>query len=443
MNILPKFIRNSISHRPNLLRIVENMGWLTLDKVVRMGVGLVIGIFVARHLGPEMFGALSFALAFVGIFAPIAGLGLREIVVRDLVSEPAQEAAILGTATALRALAGIAAYALIVAAIFLLRPDDALIKAMVMIVGVTVVVQTGELAAFWFEARVQSKYTVFAGLLSFLAGTAVRIVLLLQEAPVIAFAIIALVEAALATIALLFVFYRNGPGFSGLGPHVARAGQLLKDSWPLFLSGIAIVIYMRIDQVMLGQMFDDKAVGVYSVAVRISEVWYFLPVIITASLFPTIIATRKRNEAEYYAQLQRLFDLMVWLAIGIALPMMLLATPLVTLLFGPAYDKAGAVLAVHIWTWVFVFLGVASSKWFVVENRQLLSLQRTLLGALLNVVLNLVLIPRYGAIGAAWATLFAQAAAALVFDCVQPSTRALFAMKLRSFFPVHYIRKRT
>lgn len=435
MSYLPASIRRRVEHRPNLLRILDNMSWLTLDKILRMGVGLVIGIWVARYLGPEMFGVLSFALAFVGLFGPIGALGLKQIVVRDLVKQPDDTSRILGTAAMIRLIAGVVTYGLMVGAIMLLRPDDVLVMALVMIIGLMVVVQVSEIAAFWFEAQVRSKCTVLATGAAFALFTLVRVVLLLMEAPVMAFAIATSAEVALAACLLVVVFLRKGVPMAGLSVDTNRARQLLQDSWPLFLSGIAIVVYMRIDQVMLGQMLDDSAVGVYSVAIKISEVWYFIPTIITASVFPTLIATRERSETEYYAQLQRLFNLLVWMAITIGVSMTFLATPLVAFLFGEAFREAGAVLAIHIWAGVFVFLGVASGKWYVIENRQILSLQRALLGAGVNLVLNLLLIPRLGVVGAAWATLLSYAVAAFLADLMTADTRRIFRMKLRTLWP--------
>lgn len=435
MIFLPSHLRRRIEHRPSLSRILANLGWLTVDKILRMGVGLVIGVLVARHLGPEMFGALSFALAFVGLFGPLASLGLKQIVVRDLVKEAGAMAGILGTAAAMRLIAGLLTYGLLVGAILLLRPDDGLVTAMVIIIGLMVVVQVSEIAAFWFEAQVLSKYTVLATGVAFTVFTIVRIVLLLLEAPVMAFAIAASAEAAVSACLVVAIFLRKGHGPLSLDVHRDRARQLLRDSWPLFLSGAAIIIYMRIDQVMLGQMLDVGAVGIYSVAARISEVWYFVPTIIAASVFPALIATRERSEADYYARLQRLFDLLVWMAIAIAVPITLLATPLVTLLFGEAYREAGPVLAIHIWAGVFVFVGVASGKWYVLENRQILSLQRAVLGAVVNVGLNIMLIPHMGAAGAAWATLLSYAVAAFFADLMTSDTRPVFRMKLRTLWP--------
>jgi PST family polysaccharide transporter len=196
------------------------------------------------------------------------------------------------------------------------------------------------------------------------------------------------------------------------------------------------MIYMKIDQIMLGQMIDDEAVGIYSAALRISEVWYFIPMAIVASVFPAILEAKKRSEEQYYQRLQRLFDLIVLLSICVAVPMTFLSTPIISILFGSTYEEAGAVLAIHIWTAVFVFLGVASNRWFIIENRQMLSLQRTALGAMINIILNLLLIPRYGVLGAAWATVISQFSVNVLYDALQGVTRKMFFMKIRAFNPM-------
>jgi len=151
------------------------------------------------------------------------------------------------------------------------------------------------------------------------------------------------------------------------------AVSLLKDSWPLILSSMVIAIYMKIDQVMIKEMLDAEAVGNYAAAVRLSEAWYFIPMVISSSLFPAIINAKKISEKLYYDRLQKLYNLMVWMAISIALPMTFLSDWIVNLLYGAKYSEAGDVLMIHIWAGVFVFLGVASGKWFVAENLQLLS----------------------------------------------------------------------
>lgn len=438
MRLIPAFIYRRIQHRPNLLKIVDNIGWLFFDNVLRMGVGLFVGVWIARYLGPEQFGLLNFASAFVGLFSAIAVMGLHGIVVRDVVRNPEGARETLGTAAILQLFGGFVSYFLILAVIAYLRPDDTMARSVVAILGSMMLLKSSEIAVYWFESQVQSKYTVWVQNSVFLIFAAVKVILILQEAPIIAFVWAMLGEGVLVAVILLLVLEKRGQALSSLRPSVSRAQTLLKDSWPLILSAIAVTIYMKIDQIMLGQMIGDEAVGIYTAATRISEVWYFIPMAIVASVFPAILEAKKRSEEQYYARLQKLYDLMVMVSVAVALPMTFLATPIVTVLFGEAYQAAGTVLAIHIWASVFVFLGVASGKWFLAENRQILSMQRTLLGAVTNIALNLWWIPLYGVVGAALATVASQIVAAWLFDLVQPVTRPMFFMKFNAMNPFRF-----
>lgn len=436
MNIVPKFIRRKIEHRPSLLGIVDNIGWLFIDKILRMGVGVLVGAWVARYLGTEKFGLFNFATAFVGLFGAVAGLGLQGIVVRDIVRNPGVQEDTLGTAAALQFVGGLVAYILILVTIFWLRSEDAMAKALVAIIGSMMLFKSSEVAMYWFESQVLSKYTVWAQNGCFLVFAAVKVLLILNGAPLIAFGWAALAEGLLVALMMLMMLRLRGPQLRQLRGSLTRAKELMIDSWPLMLSGITVMIYMKIDQIMLGEMIGDDAVGIYSAALRISEVWYFVPMAIVATVFPTILAAKKRDEDEYYRRLQQLLDIMVWLSLGVALPMTFLATPIINVMYGSAFHGAGAILAVHIWAAVFVFLGVASSRWFILENKQILSLQRSVMGAIINVILNFLLIPRYGALGAAWATVISQFGVNVLYDAMQEVTRRMFRMKIKAFNPM-------
>jgi PST family polysaccharide transporter len=235
-----------------------------------------------------------------------------------------------------------------------------------------------------------------------------------------------------------------GPSISSLQITVVRAKRLLKDSWPFILSAISVMIYMRTDQIMLGQMVGDDAVGIYSAATRMSEVWYFIPLIISNSVFPAILGSKIRDKKEYYERLQKLYDILVFISLCVALPMTFLAGPIVVFFYGQAYSTSGPILAIHIWTSIFVALGVASGKSFLAENRQILIFYRAALGAIINVALNFILIPKYGAIGAAIATVFANIAATYIFDLFYKETREMFRMKTQAltlYFMIQKIRR--
>jgi PST family polysaccharide transporter len=438
VNIVPAFVRRRIAHRPNLVKIVDNMGWLFFDKVLRMGLGLLVGVWIARYLGPEQFGLLSFATAFAGMFGAVAGLGLQSIVVRDMVRDPSCKEETLGTAAILQMVGGLLAYGCVMGTIFWLRPDHGLAKLLVAILGSVMLFKFSEVALYWFESQVLSKYIVWVQSGCFLVFAAIKIVLIVSNAPLLAFAWTTAAEALLVAVLILFMLGLRGPNLKKLRFSLLRAKTLLVDSWPLLLSSMAIMIYMKIDQIMLGQMLGDDAVGIYSAAVRISEVWYFIPMMIVASVFPAILEAKKRDETQYLKRLQRLYDVMVLVSVAIAVPMTFLSTAIVVALFGSAYVESGTVLSIHIWATVFVFLGVASGQWFIAENRQILSFQRTLLGAAINIALNYILIPMFGVVGAACATVLAQAGVCLFYDLFQKETRPMFLMKIRSFNPIYF-----
>lgn len=398
-----------------------------------MGVGLLVGVWVARYLGPEQFGMLNFATAFTSMFAAIAALGLPSIVVRDIVRDPDTKASTLGAAAMLQLIGGFIAYGLCMVAIFILRPEDALTKTLVAILGAVMLFKALDIAVYWFESQVQSKYTVWVQNGVFLVFAIIKVGLILINASLISFAWATLSESILVGFVLLVVMNRHGFPIRHLSLFWQRVKSLLTDSWPLLLSSIAVMVYMKIDQIMLGQMLGDEAVGIYSVAVRISEVWYILPGVILSTIVPSMLHIKNQNEVLYYERLQSLFDLMTVISVSIAILFTFMSTSIIELLFGEKYVEASLILKIHVWGGVFVFLGLVSGHWLVAENIQNIILNRSIVGVIINVISNYFLIPEFGMVGCAYATLISQAMSSLVFDVFIPLTRAIFWMKLRSF----------
>ena len=420
---------SKLKSNQGFMRYFKNTSWLFAEKILRMVVGLFVGIWAARYLGPEQFGLFSYAQAFVGLFAAIAGLGLDGIIVRELVKNPSKQAVLLGTAFYLK-LIGALLVLLALAGTVTLSHQDSLTTWLIFIIASSTVFQSFNVVDFFFQAKVLSKYVVYANIISLLISSFVNIGLILTSASLIAFAWVVLFDSVILMLGFVYYFQRHAKlNIKRLNFSKATAINLLKDSWPLILSGLVISIYMKVDQIMIKEMLDAEAVGQYVAAVRLSEAWYFIPMVIASSLFPAIINAKKVSEEFYYAQLQKLYDLMVWIAIAIALPMTFLSDWVIDLLYGVQYDQSGAILMIHIWVAVFVFLGVASSRWFIVENLQKYSLYRTLAGALINVMLNYILIPIYGIYGAAYATLASQVVASYLFNITNKKLRYTFLLQ--------------
>lgn len=437
---LPASLRKKIGGRPYLLKIVSNMGWLLFDRILRMGLGLLVGVWVARYLGPEQFGSFNYAMAFVGLFTAFSTLGLNGIVVRDLIRDPAGAQVTLGTAFVLQILGGLMSFFMAVAAVSYAKPGDESIKVMVAVLGFAVVFKATEVIKFWFESKVQSRSSVWLEGGVFVIASIAKVVLILNDAPLIAFVWIVFFESSLVALGLIWVYSLSGYKIVEWKFRFDRVKTLLADSWPLVLSGIAAMVYMRIDQIMLGQILGDSEVGIFSAAVRITETCYVFPMVIVASVFPSIMEAKRQDDFQYKARLKKLFDLMSYLSLLIAVVFSFFSEIIVSLLYGAEYQVAASVLAIQAWAGVFVYSGIASGRWFLVENLQRYSFYRALAGAFVNVGLNFVLIPKYGASGAAVATVVSQAVASVLLNAVSKKTRPIFFVQMNSMFFVDSVK---
>ncbi len=436
---LPAALRDKLEGRHDLQGILSNAGWLLADNILRMGVALVVGVWMARYLGPAQFGDLNYALAFAAIFGTLANLGLDSIVVRDIVRDPENSPEILGTAFVMKLTSGVIAFALTVGCVYLVSSGDYNVVVLTAIVTAGMFFQAFDVIDFWFQSRVASRYTVIARNFAFFTVTILKIILILLKAKLVAFAIIVLAEVAITAASLAYIYHRSGHNIFNWKSRYIRAIKLLKTSWPLTLAGAFIAIYMKIDQIMLGNMIGNHAVGLYTAAVRISEIWYFIPSAIVASVYPTIIKMHEQNRDKYLLYLKQLYTLLVWVALVVAIPMSFFSTFFVTLFFGEHYSAAGPALSIHIWTAIFTFYGIGKSIFIQCEDMQLFSFICTVSGALSNIALNLLLIPRYHIIGAAIATLCAQIVASTVIPLLYERDRISVRLFLSAFFDIKAI----
>lgn len=415
---------NSITRKlsPGMRRVVENVGWLFAERVLNMAIAFAIGIYTIRYLGSEDFGILSYGISFVSLFGAVATFGLKTIVVRDIVREEAASSEILGTVLLLRLIGAAIAILTVSVAIFSLESQPQ-VRLIVVIVAFQLIFMAIESPMeLWFESQVLSGKAGIIRIIQLVFTSVTRLILIWQKFPLVAFAWTLLASSAVKAGGMIWLYVRQGKSTKDFTVNMIRGKKMLSDSWPLILSTIAITLYMRIDQVMLGNMAGTVAVGNYAAAVRFSEVWNFIPVIICSSVFPGIIRAKQRSQREYYQKLQQLFDFMSWMAIVLAVVISFTATPMIRLALGAEYTEAGGILTIHIWSGVFIFLSVARSKWLIEENMTRFSSISTSFGAVSNILLNLLLIPRYQGTGAAIATLISYGINTYITSIVYPPT---------------------
>jgi PST family polysaccharide transporter len=385
----------------------SNFAWLVADKMMRLIIGLLVSAWVARHLGPEQFGVLAYALTFIAIFQAIALLGLDNLVVRDLAAYPLQAHKYLGTTIGLRCASATASYVMAVTIAALLNNGDDLIFTVISIVGLIILFQISDVVDLWFQSQLQSRRTVIAKGASYFLTAAIKIGLIFSGVGLIAFAAAAVIEAALALVALSFA-YRLFKTTARWEWSTSVAMELLKQSWPLFISGLSVLLYMRISVIFLRESAGNTAVGIYIVGVTLSELWYFIPMALASSLAPYVSRKRIEGGGEYKSVIYKAFSMMWILSFTVVILNALTAKYLVALLYGEQYKISAEIYALHAFTFVPVCLGVIQSIWLINEGRSKLALYQAISGAIVALCLNFILTPTYGAHGAAVATVASQ-----------------------------------
>lgn len=391
-------------HHAGFQKYLKNTSWALFGRIVSLGISFVTSIYVIRHLGPDNYGLLSFSVSFVGLFSFVSTLGIESVLYRELSKDLSKKDVLIGTALLLRVLASCVAMAMVFVAIVTTHHDP-LTRLLVVMNSFTMLFSSSSVIGYLFQAKVQAKYHAIPLILVTLILSILKVLVIYFDKGVIYFAGVLCLEYVLYTIISVFLYWRLGYKIQHWTFNTDIARSLLRDSWPLMLSAAFTVIYTRIDQVMLKFITNNANVGVYDAGVKISEVWYFIPALIVSSLFPAIINSQKVSRVFFEQRIMKLYSLLFYLALCVALPVTLFADHIINVLYGSAFAGASSVLSLYVWAGIPVFLSIAISSYLIAENKTIVSFVSSIIGMVANIVLNLILIPLYGTSGAAVATL--------------------------------------
>lgn len=398
--------------------------WATLQQLVTLGSTAVTSIIIARSLSVADFGVFSYATTLASMGSVVLTAGLSALAIKTLVDGPARQRHTMTALVIIRELFAVVGYvALLLVSLTSGSPDTVGITA----VALTVLFARGfDATELWFQSRAESGKTAPIRISVVIAMLTMRLVLFALEASLLAYVILYVVEAFVIS-GLLMVKYlraRDSPGFAI--PDLATPRALLGMSWILALSSIAAQVNSRGDVIVIQALLDSTSVGIYSAAARLSEMTYFLPVVFMTATFPRLLQIRRKfgsSSPQYRGELQGSYDRACWTGVGIAAALVLLGPWILVLLYGAKYAEAGAIIQVHAIALPFVFMAAVFSKWIVAENLLAASLVRHVLGAVLNIALNFLLIPQWGLIGSAWATVGSYVLASFLSCFVTRSTR--------------------
>ncbi|MGF1483304.1 MAG: flippase [Opitutales bacterium] len=432
-----QFVRRGVrrlAEHKGFRRYFKNTSWILGGQAFRMFIGLVVNIAVARHLGREDFGTLNFVMAIVAILTPLTSVGLNHILRKETVEEPEKRDELLGTWYGICLVATLAVVSCLLAVLWLLGlPRQSFELYLILSAGLFG--QPLLCVQIWFFSQVRAQLSVIATSVTLLILGATRLVLIYLDAELRWFALCVLLETVLIQSICLYTYKKHYASPLLWRFDWGRARHFLSLSWPLIISGLAMVLFTKIDQVILGALVSKAEVGEYAAAARISQVWTFVPSMLATSLFTAIINAKNRDETLFWRRLQSYFDLSAVLGLAIALPISLFSPLIINILYGQEFAGAASILAVQIWGNLLIFLSTARMQYLVAENLLRFSMVSTGLGALMNIGLNLLLVPEFEGVGAAWASIISQGFVVFGTTLAWPPTRrAAMALVLSLFF---------
>lgn len=418
-------------------RLIENAAWLVADKLGRLGVGMVVLVWTARYLGPESFGLFNYGQALVVIFTAFATMGMSDIAVRDIVRTPEREQEIMASALLLRLAGGVLAMAMAMAMVAVVRPGDLRALLIVAILASALVPQAFDVIDYRFQAHMMVRPVVILRNATFLLFAALKCLAIVLQATLPVFAVLTAGELAMVAVLLTLYARRHGLSVHPRCASSAEAQRLWGECWALLIRTFAIAAYMRTDQVMLAYFRGDAQVGLYAAAIRLPELWYFLPTAVMTAAIPVLARSYTRSQTDYERNILQIMRPLVWLSAVVAATLSLFAEPIIMLLYGPAYAGAGDVLAIYSWAGVFGTLGLTTNSWLINAGLMRYGLYQALAGLAVSIALNAMLIPTLGIVGAAWSYLGAQCISTFAINLAFRPTRAIFRGQLRTFgFPV-------
>jgi len=394
-----------VSHRRTTF---QNIAWLVVERIARVGMAVVVISFVARHLGPAGFGTLNFALVLLGLAMPLATLCFDAAIVGDLVRRPEATPAVLGGAFVLRLGGGIASAALLFAiGQFQFLEVEWSIQVPV---ALMLVLQAGEVPELWFQSQLLARRTVIARVIALLLGAALKLELVRRDATAVSFVWAQAAENALYVAALMANYHFSAEKAKRWCWPREELRRLAHLGWPLAVAGLLVALYLRLDQMLVQRWLSPTEAGVYFAAARLIDVATLGAAAVGTSVFPALAAAHGSTLAQFDARLRAVFDLLSGLGWIVALGLTFTAPWLVRLIFGPAYAAAVPILIVKAWTCVVLFSGIARGHFVVLTGATRANLAAVIVGIAVQAIGAVLLIPRLGALGAA----FAAAVAALV-----------------------------
>jgi O-antigen/teichoic acid export membrane protein len=430
---LPEILREWLEGRQQLQKTIGNTGWLLFDRILRIIIGLTIGAWTARYLGPAQFGELAYVISFIAFFQVVADLQADGFIVRDIAQEKEDPSIILGTALRLRLLIGTFSWLLAIAVMAILHPADSQLILLSSIIGASLVFRASDTVDLWFQSQSQSKLTVFAKVIAYLFSNIIRVSLLIWKAPLVAFAGVLCLEWAALALALA-IAYRRFPTRNSWKAGANQAKVILHQCWPFLISAFLMTAFSRFDQIMLKELMGERELGIYAAAIPISQIWTVIPVTLVTSIGPFVARRKYASEELYQETLVSIFRYFALISSLSAIITAFASPWIIRIMYGELYKSSALVLSIYVFSNVFTFQGIAQSLWVTNDNVRTVTLIGTLLSTVICVASNTLMIRKFGTIGAAYTIVLVECISIVIIPCLL--RKDLMRLYKRAFSPI-------
>lgn len=406
MSILPPitvaYIKEKWQHA-GFQKYFQNMGWAFAGRIFSLIMSFFVGALVARYLGPQRYGVLNYAISFVGLFIFLTSFGIDNILVRELLKYKNKEDTLINTAFILKLLGGFLVIILTTLASILFK-NDSYTTTLIFIYSLHLIFVSLNITDTYFQSIVKLKYSFVAQFISTIAVSILKLYFVFVGFGTGWFILALVFETSVSSLIMLSIFYKNGRSIN-FTFNTLLAKKLVRDSWPFILTSAFFLIYTKIDQVMIGKMIDTTSLGIYSVGVKLAELWSFIPAIICGVMFPAIANAKLSDQQLYKQRLKKLLILIISISLFFAILQFIFAKFFVIYIFGQAYLESTIILKIYTWAGVVISTITVMQQYLVIENKAKIIMLSSLTGAVSNIILNLILIPNFGIVGSAWATI--------------------------------------
>ena len=414
--------------RAGLHRMVSGFSQSVVLRILRLGINVVITGLLARHLGSAGFGALAASLALVSLLYTLAELGMGRVLVRELLRDGADQAALMGSSFYTRLTTGIALFAALAAYALVFEPAHA---SLLLIYGLALLTHAATDVLAWFEAERHMPAATWCQFGGFTLSVVAIVAGILWHAPLWFFALTFIIECVATAGALFARYHQLGGSCRSWRWKKALSFRLLRESWYEIATQLTLLMLLRLDAVMVQAMRGETEAGYYSAAVRISEVAYFIPMMLAGFMLPPLMQRKQSGAPDYRDRVADYFGVSLAITLPIALGIVFTSGWLVSLLFGTGFLPAAPMLTVHAWALIPFALGIVRTQYLTIEGKLWANIPAVAAALIINIVLNWLWIPTHGGLGAAWATLIAYSAAWVVSTPCMAATRDLTGLMLR------------